>query len=122
LVPEAGSSMLLAEACGYRKAAELLMLGEPFDAAEAKACGIVSRLCPKEDLLETALWTARKLASKPRAALRATKRLMRRPVEPLAQRVRAESERFVVCLDSEAAREALTAFLEKRQPDPSKLT
>lgn len=121
LVPEAGSSMLLAQACGYRKAAQLLMLGEPFDAVEAKACGIVSRLCPAEDLLETALWTARKLAAKPQAALRATKHLMRRPAEPLAERVRAESERFVRCLESEAAQEAFAAFLEKRQPDPEKL-
>lgn len=121
LVPEAGSSMLLAEACGYRKAAELLLLGEPFDAGQAVDYGIVSRTCPTENLMETALAAARKLASKPRAALRASKRLMRRPTEPLGQRVRAESELFTRSLESEAAKEALTAFLEKRPADPSKL-
>ena len=120
LVPEAGSSMLLAEACGYRKAAELLLLGEPFGAGEAVDYGIASRVCAADDLLETAFAAARKLASKPSAALRSSKRLMRRPTEPLAQRVRAESELFARCLESAAAKEALTAFLEKRPPDLAK--
>lgn len=120
LPPEAGSSMLLVEACGYRKAAELLMLGEVFDAAEAQACGIVSRVVPAADLAAEALAIARQLAAKPRAALRATKRLMRRPKEPLTDRVRAESEIFAQCLQSPAAKEAFAAFLEKRSPDFSR--
>jgi enoyl-CoA hydratase/carnithine racemase len=117
LVPEAGSSMLLVEACGYHKAAELLMLGEPFTARQALDYGIVSRLCGEDELMQTALAAAHKLAAKPKAALRATKRLLRRAREPLADRVRAEAELFARGLESPAAKEAMNAFLEKRKPD-----
>jgi enoyl-CoA hydratase/carnithine racemase len=117
IVPEAGSSMLLAEHCGYKKAAELLMLGESFDGEEALACGIVSGLCEPETLMENAMNVARKLAAKPRDALRATKRLMRRPKEPLPERVVLEGQLVAEALASPAAREAMSAFLEKREPD-----
>lgn len=117
LVPEAGSSAQLANLCGHQKAAELLMLGEPFSAGQALEYGIVSQLCTAEDLMGEAMAIARKLASKPVDALRATKRLMRRPPEPLLQRVQAEGELFAECLASPAAKEAMTAFLEKRPPD-----
>lgn len=117
LVPEAGSSMLLVETCGYRKAAELLMLGEPFSAEDALRHGIVSRLCSEDSLLEEATAAARALAAKPRDALRATKRLMRRPSEPLEKRIHEEMLEFFKALQSPEAREALTAFLEKRAPD-----
>jgi len=117
LVPEAGSSMLLVEACGYRKAAELLMLGEPFTARQALDYGIVSQLCEPQELMERALGAARVLAAKPRDALRATKRLLRRAREPLAERVLAEGKVFSRCLDAPAAREAMQAFFEKRPPN-----
>jgi len=117
LVPEAGSSAQLVSICGYQKAAELLMLGEPFSAGMALEYGIVSRLCSQEELMDEAMAIAGKLASKPGAALRATKRLMRRPPEALLQRVQAEGEIFTECLASPAAKEAMTAFVEKRPPD-----
>lgn len=116
LVPEAGSSMLLVEACGYRKAAELLMLGEPFSAQEALEYGIVSQLCEPEELVARALAVAQRLAAKPKDALRATKRLLRRPGEPLAQRVLAEAQLFSDRLRSPEAKEAMNAFFEKRAP------
>jgi enoyl-CoA hydratase/carnithine racemase len=117
LVPEAGSSMLLVEACGYRKAAELLMLGEPFTAVQALEYGIVSQLCNPDELTERALAAAHALAAKPGDALRATKRLLRRPQEPLSQRVLAEGELFARGLESPAAKEAISAFFEKRAPN-----
>lgn len=117
IVPEAGSSMLLSEACGYQKAAELLMLGEAFDGGEALRCNIVSRLCEPEELMDQALATAHKLAAKPRDALRATKRLMRRNRESLPDRIAAEGVLFNQALASPAAKEAMNAFLEKRTPD-----
>jgi enoyl-CoA hydratase/carnithine racemase len=117
LVPEAGSSMLLVEACGYHKAAELLMLGKPFTAQEALEYGIVSELCEPEQLMDKALAAARQLAAKPQDALRATKRLLRRSREPLAERVLAEGELFSGCLESAAAKEAFNAFFEKRAPN-----
>ena len=117
ILPEAGSSMLLAENCGYQKAAELLMLGESFNGEEALRAGIVAHLCEPEELMESALKTARKLAAKPRDALRETKRLMRRPKDPLEARVQQENELFLKYLASPEAREAMSAFLEKRKPD-----
>jgi len=120
LVPEAGSSMQLVEACGYKKAAELLMLGEPFDAAQALDYGIVSTVCPAGQLMDQAMAAARQLASKPRDALLATKRLMRRPKEAVEHRIQAESEEFFKRLTSPAAVEAISAFMEKRTADFSK--
>lgn len=120
LVPEAGSSMQLVEACGYKKAAELLMLGDPFDAGQALEYGIVSVVCPADRLMEQAMTMAHKLASKPRDALLATKRLMRRPKEPVLQRIQAESDQFFERLTSPAAVEAISAFMEKRTADFSK--
>jgi enoyl-CoA hydratase/carnithine racemase len=117
LVPEAGSSMLLSAACGYQKAAELLLLGEPFSGAEALEYGIIAKVCEPATLLEEAREVAHKLASKPRAALRASKRLMRRPAEPLAGRVVAEMDVFSQRLAAPEAQEAFTAFFEKRAPD-----
>jgi enoyl-CoA hydratase/carnithine racemase len=117
LVPEAGSSLLLVEACGYRNAAELLMLGEPFTAGQALEYGIVSRICDPGDLFDAALGFARKLASKPGTALRDTKRLLRRSKEPLPRRIEAEMELFARGLESPAAKEAMQAFFEKRPPD-----
>lgn len=71
--------------------------------------------------MDQALTYSRKLAAKPRQALRATKHLMRRPREPLLQRVQAEGELFFKNLSSPAAREAMSAFVEKRAPDFSRL-
>jgi enoyl-CoA hydratase/carnithine racemase len=70
--------------------------------------------------MERAREAAALLAAKPRGALRATKRLLRRAKEPMADRVRAEGVLFGECLESPAAKEAFTAFLEKRAPDFSR--
>lgn len=115
--PEAGSSLLLPRLAGHQRAAALLMLGEPFDADAAQAMGLVTAVCPPADLEARAMETARKLAAKPRAALRATKALLKRPEEPLAARIEAEIERFDALLEAPAAREIMAAFIEKRAPD-----
>lgn len=117
LVPEAGSSMQLVECCGYRKAAELLMLGEPFSSDEAQSYGIVSQVCESGEMMELAMSMALKLAARPSKALRATKRLLRRPQESLESRIQAEMELFSKHLATPEAKEAFSAFLEKRAPD-----
>jgi enoyl-CoA hydratase/carnithine racemase len=117
VVPEAGSSLLLPRQAGYQKAAELLMLGEPFDAETAREAGIVCRVCPAETLLQSATETALKLASKPRGSLRATKQLLRRENDSVEQRMAAEIEAFVVQIQSPASREIMAAFVERREPD-----
>lgn len=118
--PEAGSSLLLPRLVGHLRAAELLLLGEPFDGRTAHQMGLVSALCTPEELLATAQATADSLARKPREALRISKALMKRPEEPVATRVDVEIEHFSALLARPAAREIMTAFVEKRAPDPSR--
>lgn len=120
LVPEAGSTLLLPQAIGYRKAADLLLRGVPFSAAEALAIGFVSQVA-KGDVNDIARDYACSLATKPRSSLVEIKRLLKRDSETLQQRADVELQSFVQCLNSPAAKEAMTAFLEKRKPDFSNL-
>jgi len=118
LVPEFGSSCTIPARAGYLRAAELILTGQSFDAREAAELGVVTRVVPNQELLATATDTAQKLAQKPPAALRACKRLLRQSTrEQLEQAVRLENEEFSERVRSAEAKEAFTAFLEKRRPD-----
>jgi len=119
--PEAGSSLLAPQRMGYGRAAEALLLGEPFGAEAALEMGLVARIVPPSEANDLAQRQARKLASKPTLALAAAKRLMKQgQADLLQQRVMQEGEVFGELVREPAAREAFTAFLEKRQPDLSK--
>jgi enoyl-CoA hydratase/carnithine racemase len=120
LVPEAASSLLMPFRIGYARAFEMFALGEPVDAASALAWGIANRVVPLERLDAEARALAGRLAKQPAGAVSATKRLMRDP-EVLMAQIRAESERFAERLKTMEAREAFTAFAERRPPDFSKL-
>ena len=121
LVPEAASSLLLPALVGYQRAAELLLLGEPFSAQKAQEIGLVTEVVPEDRLFDTALAQARKLAAKPAASLRLTKQLMKQgQLDAVAQRIKLESDHFGKRLASPEAKEAFSAFLEKRKPDFSK--
>jgi enoyl-CoA hydratase/carnithine racemase len=118
LVPEFGTSYSIPARIGYLRAAELIQLGEPFDAKRATELGLVTRVVPDQKLLATATETAQKLAEKPAGALHACKRLMRLPARvQLEQAAKLENEEFSARLRSADAKEAFTAFLEKRPPD-----
>ncbi len=121
LVPEFGSSCFVPARIGHLLAAELILLGLPFDAQRAAALGLVTRVLPDQKLLATATETAQKLAEKPAGALQACKRLMKRSSRAqIEQAVKVENEEFASLLRSADAREAFTAFLEKRPPDFTK--
>jgi enoyl-CoA hydratase/carnithine racemase len=121
LCPEAASSFLLPAIVGYQRAAELLLLGEPFDAAQAHEIGIVTEVVPAENLMMRAGDAAKKLAEKPAASVRVTKQLMKRAWMPASDAALAEEIRnFGERLGSPEAKEAFSAFLEKRKPDFSK--
>jgi enoyl-CoA hydratase/carnithine racemase len=121
LCPEAGASLLLPLAAGQARAAEILMIGEPFGARRAAECGIVSAVLPDAEVVAHATAQARKLAAKPPAALRLTKQLMRRGVRnEVAETIDEEIGHFQRRLESLEAKEAFSAFLEKRKPDFSK--
>jgi enoyl-CoA hydratase/carnithine racemase len=118
LVPEAASSLLLPALIGYQRAAELLLLGEPFTAQKAKEIGLVTEVVPEDQLFDTAMAQAKKLASKPAASLRLTKRLMKQgQMAAVEQQIKLEASHFGERLDSAEAKEAFSAFLEKRKPD-----
>ena len=116
VVPEAASSLLLPAMIGHHRAAALLMLGEPFDAETARAYGIANAVFPDAQVLDEAMQVAAKLAAKPPAALRLTKQLMRQSRGDVAGQMAAEGVHFRAQLQSAEAREAMTAFFEKRPP------
>ncbi len=111
LVPEAGSSLLAPQRFGRAKAAELLMLAEPFGAEEALRLGLVNALLPQDKLLAHAMEKAAALAAKPRAALLATRRLMRGDNEAVKARMAEETHAFSAALKSPEAHAAFQAFL-----------
>lgn len=117
LVPEAGSSMLLPRLIGYQKAAELLLLGEPFSAEFAMEVGLANAIFEAEELEVQAFATAKKLSLKSRQSLVDTKALMRRDSEPIAERMAVEGEIFKRNLSSVDTIEAMTAIMEKRKPN-----
>jgi enoyl-CoA hydratase/carnithine racemase len=122
LCPEAASSLLVPQMLGYHRAAEALMLGEPFFAEAALEVGLVNRIVPPTEANGYASAQARKLAGKPLSSLVETKRLMKKgQQQAVLQQMLDEGETFGRMLTAPAAREAFTAFMEKRKPDFSKL-
>jgi enoyl-CoA hydratase/carnithine racemase len=118
IVPEFGSTFLLPLIAGYQRAAKLLLLGQPFTAQEAHEAGIVTEVVPQERLLEHSLQIANALAALPPESIRLTKRLMKaRHAPTLAATIEEETRIFTERLTSPEAKEALTAFLEKRKPN-----
>ena len=121
LCPEAGSSLLLTRLLGHQRAAEALMLGEPFMAEAALDVGLVNRVVPPTEVNNVAQAQAKKLAAKPLAALVETKRLMKAAEQaPLQARIAEEAQCFSALMRGPAATEAFTAFMEKRKPDFSR--
>ena len=113
LVPEAGSSRLATMRFGVGKASEMLLLGEAFDAATAHEIGFVNAIVPAETLYAHAMEKAQALAAKPRAALLATRKLMRGEQEALYAHMEVELGEFWRALRSPEAREAFMAFMAK---------
>jgi enoyl-CoA hydratase/carnithine racemase len=120
LVQEAGSSLLAPERMGYPRAFELICLGEPFSAERAHQAGLVNAIVPADKLEETAMKAARRLAAKPRHALMTARRLLKRDPGRISAMIDEEALAYTSLMRSPEAREAFTAFLEKRPPDFAK--
>jgi enoyl-CoA hydratase/carnithine racemase len=122
LCPEAASSLLVPQMLGYHRAAEALLMGEPFMAEAALEVGLVNRVLPPTEANNYAQAQARKLAAKPISSLVETKRLMKKGQATLvAQQMAEEGASFGRMLGEPAAKEAFTAFMERRKPDFSKV-
>ena len=118
LCPEFASSVLLTQIAGYPRAAEKLMLGEAFLAQEALEMGLVSRVLPAAELLAFAQGQAAKLVALPASSIRATKQLMKASRNALvSETITAENKLFSAMLTAPEAKEAFTAFFQKRKPD-----
>jgi enoyl-CoA hydratase/carnithine racemase len=118
LVPEFGSSLLVPRLIGQARAAEKLLLGDPFTAAEAVECGMANAVLPSGEVLNHARRVAERFNALPPGAVRETKKLMRAAVsERLPQVLTSENAAFSERLGSPEAKEAFNAFFQKRRPD-----
>jgi enoyl-CoA hydratase/carnithine racemase len=121
IIPEFGSTFLLPLLAGYQRAAELLLLGQPFTAQKAHEVGIVTAVVPQERLFQEAEKTAGLLAALPPESIRLTKSLLKSGLEhTVRERILEEGRIVLERLRSPEAKEAMSAFLEKRKPDFSR--
>jgi len=122
ICPEFASSYVLPRLMGHVRAAELLMLGEPFTAEKALQYGLVNALLPNEQVEAKALEKAQQLASLAPKAMRVTKMLLKKWSQAtLAEAIDFEATYFIPMLKQPEAIESITAFMQKRKPDYSKL-
>lgn len=120
LTPEAASSLIGPQRLSYVRAFELLVLGEKWSAEQAFHAGLVNAVVPAADLEARVMKAARALAAKPRAALIESRRLLKGDPAPIVAMMEQERRAYEVLVPSPEAREAFTAFLEKRPPDFAK--
>jgi enoyl-CoA hydratase/carnithine racemase len=121
LVPEFGSSFLLPQLLGHVKAAQLLLLGEPFTGSDAVEFGIANAVLPPQEVVPHARRMAERFNALPAGAVRDAKRLLRAGAKnDIDTAIRAEAAIFARRLRSPEAQEAFQAFFQKRKPDFSK--
>ncbi len=121
LVPEFASSLVVPQLMGHRRAAEKLLLGDPFTPEQAVDCGIANAVLPASEVVNHARRVAERFNGLPPGAVREAKQLMRCPQHAeLLTTIRTEGEIFGRRLRSPEAMEAFQAFFQKRKPDFSK--
>lgn len=121
LVPEFASSLIVPQLMGHARAAEKLLLGDPFTGADAVDCGIANAVLPASEVAKHARRVAERFNALPPGAVRDSKRLMRSARAKLAlETIASEGEIFAQRLRSPEAQEAFSAFFQKRAPDFSK--
>ena len=121
LVPEFASSLLLPQRIGAARAAEKLLLGDPFSGADAVDLGLANAVLPAAEVLPHARRVAERFNALPPGAVRESKRLLRAPQQQaIADTIRCEGELFAARLRSPEAKEAFQAFFQKRRPDFTK--
>ena len=123
LTPDGGGSWALPRLVGTRRAMEILLLGERFDARRALEMGLVNRVVPVADLDAVTDAIVQGLVQAPALAIRNTKRLVRESLaNSLSAHLHAEATSFGACAATADFAEGINAFLEKRparfgQPD-----
>ncbi|HMK66679.1 MAG TPA: enoyl-CoA hydratase-related protein [Thermodesulfobacteriota bacterium] len=118
IIPGFGGTQRLPRLVGKGWAKEIVLTGEMISAQQAKELGLVNKVFPPDALMDEVFKTAKLLASKGRASLRAAKQAMNRGFDvDLRNACAMEVDAFAVCFTSPDAKEGLTAFLEKRKPE-----
>ena len=118
LCPEAASSYLLPALVGHLRASQAILLGETITAQQALNWGLANECYPDETYQAMAYEKAKKLVKQPAASVRLSKQLLKQSQETIvSERMAEEGEHFVNRLVSPEAKEAFTAFMEKRIPD-----
>ena len=121
LVPEFASSLLLPQRIGMARAAEKLLLGDPFSGADAVELGLANAVLPAGEVVNHARRVAERFNALPPGAVRESKRLLRAPQQQaVVDTIETEGELFAARLRSPEAKEAFQAFFQKRRPDFSK--
>jgi enoyl-CoA hydratase/carnithine racemase len=122
VVPEAAGSLLMPIVMGNQRAALKLYTGDWITADEAVECGLALRAVAPEELMRETMDLARRIAKMPVASLSATKRMVVAGRIDAVRAARArEDQAFTGMIGQPANMEAITAFLEKREPDFSRL-
>ena len=117
LIPDIGATYSLPRIAGTAKAMELMITSDTFDAAEAQRIGLLNRVVPEEDLMTVARELADKIAKGPSVAIRLIKQAIRRGIHnSLEQQIEFECFADYICFRTEDHKEAVSSFLEKRQP------
>ncbi|HEX6704184.1 MAG TPA: enoyl-CoA hydratase [Albitalea sp.] len=123
LVPEFASSLLLPQLLGHAKAAEKLLLGDPFTPQDAVDAGLANAVLPAGEVVNHARRVAERFNALPPGAVRDSKKLMRRAnADAVLQTIAIEGGIFGERLSSPEAREAFSAFFQKRKPDFSQFS
>ena len=117
LTADGGGSWALPRLVGMRRAMEIMLLAERFDAQRALAWGLVNRVVPLADVDATVNGMVKSLAEGPALAIRNAKRLMRESLgRTLSEQLDAEAASFSACAGTADFAEGIGAFLEKRPP------
>lgn len=117
IMPGSGATQRLPRLVGVTKAKEMLFTGDSINAQEAYRIGLVNKVVPRDKLMEEAMALAKKLASKPRAALGLIKRCVDNGLNmDLPSGLTLEMDCFSIAFTSEDGREGINAFVEKRKP------
>jgi len=117
LTPDGGASYTLPRLIGLKKAVEIVLLGERFDAAEALKLGLVNRVVPESELHAATHQVALALATGPVLAIRNGKRLLSQALsQSLSAQLQSEAQSFGACAATEDFAEGVRAFLDKRTP------
>ena len=118
IIPGFGGTQRLPRLIGKNLAKELIFTGKMVSATEALTMGMVNKVCPQEQLMDDVIQTAKTMATKGKASLRAAKQAINSGINvDLASGCSIETDAFSLCLASPDAKEGTSAFLEKRTPE-----